>query len=152
MNKDQIRQYEEQLHISSKGFDNIIFVVSTGTFAVSITFLTGLRGYYLSAAEWLIGAWVCFGTAIIVQAISYKLAFIHASRVLDTEDDQSAPLSRKLIMVTEWAAFTGMAIGVFALGWFAGINFLAQNEISKYKTEHQSPPALELATTSVDGL
>src|SRR4051794_32463175 len=63
---------------NEKGLDRLILIVSTGVFAISITFVTGLASGGLTNPGYLIGAWIMFALAILLQTAGYILG-IHSA-------------------------------------------------------------------------
>lgn len=123
------RTYEEALHIASRGFDNIIFVVGTGTFAVTVSFLTGLKSTLLQWPLVLIASWISFGLAIVLHALSHREAFKHASEALWNDEIYETALDAKYSHVTTLnnIAFYLVVLGMACLVCFAAKNVLAAN-------------------------
>jgi hypothetical protein len=72
--KSEFKRFDEAKIRDGKAFDYIILIVTTGSFALSVTYINGSNQYPLVDAWWLIVAWVCLLGALFVHAYGYWIS------------------------------------------------------------------------------
>lgn len=63
---------------NGKGLDNVLFIISTGVFVLSINYLTGLKDQVFEYPNILLLCWFILTGAIISHILSYRKAIEHS--------------------------------------------------------------------------
>lgn len=171
ISRQNIAFQQKQVQESAKFINNIIFVVGTGTFVLSISFI-GYLDTVILYPQLLVASWVFLFFAIVSTVASHAAAIFHSKRMIDLLNaHRSSGFKTEWNMVdsggdeiylrlAKWGnglyivAGLTLIAGLIFLIFFAAINFLALNEIRKYEKEHSVMPGQqnsESTTTSLKG-
>lgn len=145
-----LSMHQETKNISYKAIDNMLFVVSTGTLVISISFI----GYIKTYIHWpwlLIASWFFLIISVAINYTGHKLMIAQSKRQIDLLNEErrnkfihsanyDAEVVRKDAKMNEiilwgnrantWGVIF-LCLGLLSLLFFGGINLLAQNEINK---------------------
>lgn len=151
-------RHMEVVLTSHKSMNSIIFVISTGTLVLSISFI-GYIKTYLHHPWILILCWFSLMCSIGFNFYAHILSsnssirqiellneerkngFLNGVNFNDVVDkDKKIIKIRKRAKMTNWIVITSLIVGLAALFFFGGINLLAQNAINKDAQDRLNAP------------
>lgn len=128
---------DKSKEINGRGLDNIIFVIGTGLFVLSIDFILGSKGAPLQHRWLIVCSWVALVISIISHAVSYFFA-IKASDYVQTKlneweshgfpqpfnlnSDPENTRIKECVVRANYISYTGLFVGIVLLLIFASIN------------------------------
>ena len=138
--KREFQRFQDGALNETSKLDNIIFVVGTGTFILSINYIVGLKGNYLRWPLLLVSSWITLLISIIVHAFGYRYsAGYHLRVVQEIKEwaDKGHPLpfirvdrtkDHKIIeQFNNWSLWL-LIVGLALLTVFASYNFVELNK------------------------
>lgn len=128
---------------AQKGFDNVIFVVSTGAFALTVTYVTGFTDRPFLYLWILVFSWFALALAIGCHALSYQVVSAHTDFVQKKMNQYGALLFDKRRKEDAYQKVSNafgrwtvalnvlsgllLTLGITSLLMFATLNLLTRN-------------------------
>ena len=160
LHKWEFTRFDDSKARNAQALDKILFVIGTGSFVLSISYVSGFSTSYLP--PWLIflliGSWLALAISIAIQAYSYRVSLNHDDYVLkglnkwrakglvgdlpgpDEKTNKMSELVDKLNIATAVA----LAIGLLTLLVFAAANLLVTNKERKIERESNIIPQMNV--------
>lgn len=156
--KFNFKRWERMEEINAKGLDRLLEFIGTGTFALSLTLITGFGPEKLEQPWFMIFSWVFFGFAILIHILAYVYALnglgAAKQRLLKIpiytfdprtpeEKAKEERLQRRFSItnsILRWAVLLLMTFGMVLLIMFASANLLKKSQIH---LEPEIPSALD---------
>lgn len=131
------QRLDSAIRTNEKGLDHILLVVSTGIFAISISFITGYTNVNFKYPEVLVSSWVIFALLIILHAAGYffgiKASLISQNKMMESQSleysvhPKNIPEVKKLLTIIDTFRIISLfllMIGMALLVLFAASNVL----------------------------